>query len=84
MHTYNTHFPNHATPDSLCADRESMLKGILGKVGSGVFIEPPFSIDYGCNISLGVGFYANFKCVPSLAHPSTPHIFILTHIHLIY
>lgn len=63
MHTYNNHFPDDATPESLAADREKMLKGILGKVGPGVFIEPPLSIDYGCNISLGENFYSNFKCV---------------------
>lgn len=63
MHTYNHFFPDDATPESLAADRESMLKAILGNVGPGVFIEPPFSIDYGCNISLGHSFYANFNTV---------------------
>lgn len=37
-----------------------MLKQILGKVDDTAFIEPPFAIDYGCNISLGKRFYANF------------------------
>lgn len=60
MHKYNTHFPDDATPASLAADREAMLQGILGKVGKGVFIEPPLSLDYGCNVSLGEDFYSNF------------------------
>ena len=61
MHKYNNHFPDDATVDSLNADREALLKGIMGKVGKGTFIEPPVSIDYGCNIVLGENFYSNFK-----------------------
>lgn len=38
-----------------------MLKSILGHCGDDIFIEPPFSIDYGCNISLGNRFYSNFN-----------------------
>lgn len=63
MHKYNTHFPDDATPDSLVADREAMLKEIMGHIGSDVFIEPPFNVDYGCNISLGDNFYSNFGYV---------------------
>ena len=62
MHMYNHHFPDDATPKSLTADREKMLKGILGKIGEDCFIEPPVNIDYGCNISIGDRFYSNFKC----------------------
>lgn len=42
-------------------DREVILKELVGSVGPGVFIDPPFRVDYGCNISLGAGFYANFE-----------------------
>lgn len=38
-----------------------MLKSILGRCPDDVFIEPPFAIDYGCNISLGERFYSNFN-----------------------
>lgn len=39
-----------------------MLKEVLGHVGGDdVFIEPPFNIDYGCNISVGPRFYSNFN-----------------------
>lgn len=61
MHKYNTHFPDDATPESLATERTAMLKDIFGKVGKDVFIEPPLNIDYGCNVSLGDGFYSNFK-----------------------
>lgn len=61
MHKYNHHFPDDATPQSLVEDREKMLKEHFGKVGEGVYIEPPVNIDYGCNISVGDGFYSNFK-----------------------
>ena len=61
MHQYNHYFPHDATPESLVDDRERMLQGILGKIGQDCFIEPPINIDYGCNISIGVRFYSNFK-----------------------
>ncbi|KAI1304400.1 putative sugar O-acetyltransferase [Xylaria venustula] len=61
MNKYNTHFPDDATPDSLVEDREEMLKGVMGGLGTGAFIEPPINIDYGCNIKIGDNFYSNFK-----------------------
>ncbi|RWA14240.1 hypothetical protein EKO27_g883 [Xylaria grammica] len=63
MNKYNTHFPDDATPESLVKDREEMLKGILGGLGTGAFIEPPINIDYGCNIKIGDNFYSNFNLV---------------------
>ncbi|KAK2616222.1 hypothetical protein QQS21_000854 [Conoideocrella luteorostrata] len=63
MHKYNSHFPDDATPDSLVADREGILKQLFGKVGTGAYIEPPLNIDYGCNISVGDNFYSNFNLV---------------------
>lgn len=61
MSKYNTHFPEDATPESLVKDREEMLRGILGHVGTDSFVEPPVSFDYGCNIKIGDSFYSNFK-----------------------
>ncbi|KAI0460671.1 maltose acetyltransferase-domain-containing protein [Xylaria acuta] len=63
MSKYNTHFPDNATPESLLKDREAMLRGIIGKLGSGSFIEPPVNFDYGCNIKIGDNFYSNFNLV---------------------
>lgn len=61
MHKYNSYFPDDATPESLSADREEMLRRICGRVGKGTLVEPPVNFDYGCNISFGEGFYSNFK-----------------------
>lgn len=61
VHRYNHTFPDDATVHSLTAHREAVLHGILGKVGGDAFIEPPFNVDYGCNILIGDKFYANFK-----------------------
>lgn len=47
--------------DALQKQREESLKQVLGKVEDGVFMEPPFYIDYGCNIRLGSRFYSNFN-----------------------
>jgi len=63
MHAYNNHFPADADAHSLDRDRFAMLKEIIGEIGEGTFIEPPFFIDYGCNITMGERFYANFKYV---------------------
>jgi hypothetical protein len=61
MNKYNTHFPDDATPSSLNAERETMLKQMFGKIGKDAYVEPPVNIDYGCNISIGDAFYSNFK-----------------------
>lgn len=58
---FNDHFPDDSTPESLQEDRVVMLKEIVGHFGGGSSIEPPFRVDYGCNISIGEDFYANFK-----------------------
>ncbi|KAL5392625.1 hypothetical protein PMIN06_006918 [Paraphaeosphaeria minitans] len=63
-HEYNTYFPASSTNptfDTLAADRLTRLRSILGHVGDDTFIEPPFRIDYGCNITIGTRFYANFN-----------------------
>ncbi len=49
-------------------DEERELRGriiveLLGSVGDGVWIEPPFYCDYGTNIVLGSNVYFNFNCV---------------------
>ena len=43
--------------------RRQILGELLGAVGEGVWIEPPFSCDYGRNIALGDRVYFNFNCV---------------------
>lgn len=63
MDKYNRYFPPNATLDSLAKEREGILKEMMGKVGTGIFMEPPVYVDYGCNISIGERFYANFNTV---------------------
>lgn len=63
-HRYNHYFPSEPSAmnfDALAATRLGMLREILGGVGEDVFIEPPFLIDYGCDIRIGERFYANFN-----------------------
>ncbi|MBJ6760654.1 sugar O-acetyltransferase [Myxococcaceae bacterium JPH2] len=43
--------------------RRSLLEQLLGDVGPGVYIEPPFFCDYGTYLHLGARVYMNFQCV---------------------
>ncbi len=43
--------------------REALLRDLLKHAGSGAFFEPTFRCEFGHNISVGEGFYANFDCV---------------------
>jgi maltose O-acetyltransferase len=53
---------NRTTPDE--ADiRRDMLDDLFGRVGAGVWVEPPFFCDYGDNIRLGAGVFVNVNCV---------------------
>ncbi|KAG7428751.1 putative acetyltransferase [Fusarium oxysporum f. sp. raphani] len=61
MYKYANHFPADATPRSHVADRGKVLQQMLGDIGKGSYIEPPFNIEYGCNISIGESFYSNFN-----------------------
>jgi acetyltransferase-like isoleucine patch superfamily enzyme len=63
IHKYNSHFPDSATPESLFSDRAEILTSLLGRVGKDPVVEPPLRVDYGCNISVGDDFYANFGLV---------------------
>lgn len=49
-------------------DEEQALRGrihteLFGRVGEGLWIEPPFYCDYGTNITLGDHVYFNFNCI---------------------
>ncbi|TKT84686.1 maltose O-acetyltransferase [Escherichia sp. MR] len=56
IHQYN---PSSPEDQSL---RQKILADLLGQVAD-AYIEPSFRCDYGYNIFLGKGFYANFDCV---------------------
>jgi maltose O-acetyltransferase len=46
-----------------------ILRELLGEVGEGVVIRPPFHCDYGTQISIGAGTFVNFGCVMLDAAP---------------
>jgi maltose O-acetyltransferase len=43
--------------------RQALLKQLLGGIGSGAFIQPPFACDYGYNLSIGDNVFVNFNTV---------------------
>jgi maltose O-acetyltransferase len=45
------------------AERERLLRAVLGTVGAGANLEPTFRCEFGANIHLGARFWANFDCV---------------------
>jgi maltose O-acetyltransferase len=45
------------------ASRHEILTDLLGGVGEGVWIEPPFFCDYGAHIHLGPDTFVNVNCV---------------------
>jgi maltose O-acetyltransferase len=53
---------NETTEDE--ADRrQELLADLFGTVDETAHVEPPFRCDYGYNVHVGEGFYANFDCV---------------------
>lgn len=51
------------TTEAQSVERQELLCELFGKIGPGSEIEPPFRCDYGCFLSVGKGFFANFNCV---------------------
>lgn len=51
------------TTETDAEERTRLLQTLFGTVGEGVYIEPTFRCDYGYNIYVGKGFFANFDCV---------------------
>ncbi|HET9985567.1 MAG TPA: sugar O-acetyltransferase [Longimicrobiales bacterium] len=45
------------------AGRRALLEELLGAVGPGVWIEPPFFCDYGAHVSIGRETFVNVNCV---------------------
>jgi maltose O-acetyltransferase len=45
------------------ADRDALLRELLGDVGNGVVVRPPFFCDYGTYIWIGAGTFVNYDCV---------------------
>ena len=57
MEQYNA--TRHAEQD----ERDRLLRELLGEVGDGVVVRPPFRCDYGAHIAIGAGTFVNFDCV---------------------
>ena len=53
----------NATGHDEQAQREALLRELLGSVGDGVVVKPSFRCDYGSNIAIGDGTFVNFDCV---------------------
>ena len=43
--------------------RLTLLRELLGRIGSGTSIQPPFACDYGSNVSIGDNVFVNFNAV---------------------
>ena len=57
LHAYNLSSPGETTR------RADLLHDLLGFVGEGAVIRPPFYCDYGANIRIGRSVFVNFGCV---------------------
>jgi maltose O-acetyltransferase len=44
-------------------ERDRLLRELLGEVGDGVVVKPPFRCDYGRQISIGARTFVNYGCV---------------------
>lgn len=44
-------------------EQSALIREIIGKMGTGIHVEPPFHCDYGSNIEVGDNFYTNYNCV---------------------
>lgn len=53
---------NHTRPSDE-EGRTAILKKLFKSTGEHLLIEQPFVCDYGCNISVGEGFFANYNLV---------------------
>ena len=53
----------NATPHADQDERERLLRSLLGDVGDGVIVKPPFRCDYGSYIALGARTFVNYGCV---------------------
>ncbi|MBV8394741.1 MAG: sugar O-acetyltransferase [Actinobacteria bacterium] len=57
LERYNT--TAHAAQD----ERDRILRELLGSVGDGVVVRPPFRCEYGTRVTIGAGSFFNFDCL---------------------
>lgn len=53
--------PNAFSAEQVTETKVGMINELFGKVGLDIYVEPSLQVDYGCNITIGNTFYANFK-----------------------
>jgi maltose O-acetyltransferase len=53
----------NATPHEDQVERDRLLRALLGEVGEGVVVKPPFRCDYGAHIAIGARTFVNYDCV---------------------
>lgn len=65
--------------------RRELLEKLLGSVGEGTEIRPPFYVDYGSNITMGARCFANFGLTALDVAPITigDDVLIGTHVQLL-
>ena len=51
------------SPHSAQSERDETLRELLGHVGEGVVIRPPFYCEYGTRVSIGAGTFFNYDCL---------------------
>src|SRR5262245_43724365 len=54
---------DYATAPADQAERDAILRELLGAVGDGVVIRPPFRCEYGTRVTIGAGTFINLDCV---------------------
>lgn len=54
---------NESVQDIKNGERLELCSRLFGKVGKGIWLQPPFYCDYGKNIELGEHVFFNFNCV---------------------
>ncbi|KAJ5698424.1 hypothetical protein N7462_000429 [Penicillium macrosclerotiorum] len=57
---FNAHINATISMSDIISRRGEILDKLLGQAGPDIYIEPPLFVDYGCNITTGRNFYANF------------------------
>lgn len=75
----------NATPLSDEAGHRALLQELLGAVGEGVVIRPPFRCEYGTPVSIGTATFLNFDCLMLDVAPITigAHCQIATRVQLL-
>jgi len=53
----------NATPHGAQEERDRLLRELLGQLGEGVVVKPPFRCDYGRHVAIGDRTFVNYGCV---------------------